>query len=200
MPDDDTSSARDAHDDDGGAGGAQTQQRFMLQIEGVDASAGVHPTTNTATSANRTRKTSVTTRRPSLGERDLRMSSGSVSGDKGAGGTIEAAAAKEDYGVIVDEFGKRMGVLRKVLDAGLERQRKVTAETTIIEGGAGAVGYELSDAPEGHGPGPADALDLVAMTAADNDSGQQQGPALQGPADGPSQRGTSNNQGELVGD
>lgn len=153
MPDDDTSArgrGPDDHDQEGGDAQPPQQQRFMLHIEGIDSSAGV-PTSGTMTNVNRARKTSAATRRPSLGDRDLRGSSGSVnSGDKGATSASQQQQGKEDYGVIVDEFGKRMGVLRKVLDAGLERQRKVAAATTTDDGGAGHE-VALANAPTSAG-------------------------------------------------
>lgn len=118
----DETAARSASDDDGGA---QTQQRLMLRIEGVDID-GCLPSSSTS----RARYSSAAARRPSLDERDIRMSSGSTGGDKnaqGGGGVGAQQATQEDYDAIVDEFDKRMGMLRKVIDAGLERQRKVAA-------------------------------------------------------------------------
>lgn len=115
------------------------------------------------------------------------MSSGSASGDKGTG-AAQQAASKEDYGVIVDEFGKRMGVLRKVLDAGLERQRKVSAATTH---GDGVGDHEMNHAP---GAEPADASD----SAAADDNNQQDPPQRQ--ADASSQRQSSNDGGGAAGD
>lgn len=183
MPDDDAarSGAGSAPDeyDAGGSAQAPQQQRLMLHIEGVDATAGVPTTTTTAAAANqRTRKTSAATRRPSLGDRDLRLSSGSAnSGDKGI---QQQAAAREDYNVIVDEFGKRMVVLRKVLDAGMERQRKVATTTTTATTESGGGYHEVPNAP-----------------AADDDNTQQQqqDPPKRQPTDRPTQQLSSNDGG-----
>ncbi|KAK2596824.1 hypothetical protein N8I77_012717 [Diaporthe amygdali] len=85
-------------------------QQLVLRIEGVGDNAISSP------SAAPAQGPGTRARKASLDERDLRMSASSPSGavqDK----------AKEDYGAIVDEFEKRMSVLRKVVDAGLERQR-----------------------------------------------------------------------------
>lgn len=184
MPNDDDNARGDTVDDDDEAGAQaqrQSQQRFMLQIEGVDAGAGI-PISSTA---NRTRKSSAAARRPSLGDREMRMSSGSASGDKGA---AQQASAKEDYGVIVDEFGKRMGVLRKVLDTGLERQRKVAEAVTTND--------EMPHAPLS-GLGPADVCDLSTTTAAGQCSRDQQQQELfqKQPADQSSPRPSSNDGG-----
>lgn len=145
--------------------------------------------------------TSAATRRPSLGDRDLRLSSGSASGDKGIA-QQNNTAAKEDYGVIVDEFGKRMVVLRKVLETGLERQRKVTAATDdATEGGGGVPGNPNAS---GAAPEPADApRNLVSTTtkrAGDNSNPQQQDPPQKHSLDRSDQRPSSNDGGGSVGD
>lgn len=107
--------------DDGSA------QRLMLRIEGLD----LESTTATATST-RPQKSSTAAKKPSLEERDLRMSAGSSSG----GATPQGGKAGEEYGVIVDEFDRRMGMLRRVVDAGLERQHKVAFAVAEDSGGA----------------------------------------------------------------
>lgn len=91
-------------DDETGAG-----QRLVLRIEGVGDNAV--PATSTTSQTPGTRA-----RGPSVDERDLRMSASSPS-------VAAQDKAREDYGAIVDEFDKRMGILRKVVDAGLERQQ-----------------------------------------------------------------------------
>lgn len=183
MPDDDAArsgagSAQDEYDT-GGSAQVPQQQRLMLHIEGVDATVGI-PTTTTAAANQRTRKTSAATRRPSLGDRDLRLSSGSAnSGDKGI---QQQTAAREDYNVIVDEFGKRMVVLRKVLDAGMERQRKVATTTTVATTESGGGHHEVPNAP-----------------AADDDDDdtqqQQQDPPKRQPTDRSTQQLSSNDGG-----
>lgn len=108
--------------------------RLMLRIEGVDVASGVPP------ASTRTRKPSISTvahtssaaaaggRRPSLEERELRMSaSGGGGGGKRASPSGPGAQGNEDYGAIVEEFDKRMGMLRKVIDASLERQQYTTS-------------------------------------------------------------------------
>lgn len=91
-------------DDETGAG-----QRLVLRIEGVGDNAV--PAASTTSQPHGARA-----RGPSLDERDLRMSASSPS-------VAAQDKAREDYGAIVDEFDKRMGILRKVVDAGLERQQ-----------------------------------------------------------------------------
>lgn len=91
-------------DNETGAG-----QRLVLRIEGVGDNAV--PATSMASQTPGTRA-----RGPSLGERDLRMSASSPS-------VAAQDKAREDYGAIIEEFDKRMSILRKVVDAGLERQR-----------------------------------------------------------------------------
>lgn len=170
MPDDDVSTRGGGPDDlDTGAQAAQ-QQRLMLHIEGIDSTAGVSSSSNTATTANqRTQTTSAATRQPSLGDGDMRLSSGSISGEKGTAQQI-GTAIKEDYGVIVDEFGKRMLVLRKVMEKGLERQRKVTVATDdAIQGNDGGPGDPNAS---GTAPGPAatpcDLVSTMSKRADDN--------------------------------
>lgn len=93
-------------DDETGAG-----QRQVLRIEGVGDNAV--PSVSTASQGSSARA-----RRPSLEDRDLRMSASSPS-------VAAQDRAREDYGAIVDEFDKRMNILRKVVDAGLDRQRNI---------------------------------------------------------------------------
>lgn len=76
---------------------------LMLRIEGVDLA---HPPRSRALHS----------------KASLELSSGSSSG------VGQPAAHHEDYGAIVDEFDKRMVVLRKVLEAGRERQLKMAAD------------------------------------------------------------------------
>lgn len=91
-------------DDETGAG-----QRLVLRIEGVGDNA--ISSTSTPSQVPGTRA-----RRPSLEERDLRLSASSPS-------VAAQDKAREDYGAITNEFDKRMNILRKVVDAGFERQR-----------------------------------------------------------------------------
>jgi hypothetical protein len=90
-------------DDETGAG-----ERLVLRIEGVSDNAVSSTSTSLQTPGSRAR-------RPSLEERDLRMSASSPS-------VAAQDRVREDYGCILDEFDKRMSILRKVVNAGLERQ------------------------------------------------------------------------------
>ncbi|PSR88804.1 hypothetical protein BD289DRAFT_431658 [Coniella lustricola] len=133
----------EAHHGDDGGGGGGPPQRLMLRIEGVDVASGGGIA---QTFATRARKSSVSVatqgqpqgsaaagaaaRRPSLDERELCMSgsggSGVGVGKRGSPSVGLEAHGHEDYGTIVEEFDKRMSMLRKVLDAGLERQQYTT--------------------------------------------------------------------------
>ncbi|KAJ4393724.1 hypothetical protein N0V93_002939 [Gnomoniopsis smithogilvyi] len=94
---------------------------LMLRIEGVDLS---RPP-----------------RRAVRNKASVELSSGSSSG-------VGQPAQQEEYGAIVDEFDKRMAVLRKVLDAGRERQMKMAVEGEAEAGPGEPPGAELP----GHGP------------------------------------------------
>ncbi|KUI55754.1 hypothetical protein VP1G_03176 [Cytospora mali] len=108
------------------------QQQLILRIEGLGLDAVPPSSGSSHTPGTRTRKSSTATatgtaagaggRRSSLDERDLRMSGSSGAAAQGQ------EKGKEDYASIIDEFDKRMGVLRRVVDAGLERQRKLTVD------------------------------------------------------------------------
>ncbi|KAI3390316.1 hypothetical protein diail_10126 [Diaporthe ilicicola] len=111
---------------------SSARQRLILRIEGVGDNAV--SSTNAALQTPSTR-----TRKRSMDERDLRMSASSPSG-------AAQDKAKEDYAAIVDEFDKRMSVLRKVVDAGLERQRSAQ--------GARLADDELSAGIAAHGANP----------------------------------------------
>ncbi|KAG8163764.1 hypothetical protein KVR01_007061 [Diaporthe batatas] len=91
-------------DDEAGAG-----QRLVLRIQGVSDSA-------VSSVSTASQGPSARPRRPSLEDRDLRMSASSPS-------VAAPDRTREDYGAIVDEFDKRMNILRKVVEAGLDRQR-----------------------------------------------------------------------------
>lgn len=109
-----TSNSAITLDDDTAAG-----QRLVLRIEGVGDNA--LSATSTASQVPGARA-----RRPSLEDRDLRMSASSPS-------VAAQDRAREDYGAIVDEFDKRMNILRNVVDAGLERQRNLPG-THVADG------------------------------------------------------------------
>ena len=99
-------------DGDGGSGGAN----LMLRIEGL----GIEGGGSGASSTTRHRgKGSSPLAAGDGGELQLSTASGSTS---------KQAAVEENYGLLIDEFEKRMGVLRKVVSAGEERQRKVAAD------------------------------------------------------------------------
>ena len=107
---DDTPAAPGAQDD--GAGSAN----LMLRIEGVGIEGG-----SGASSASRQRggKGASPLATGDGGELQLSTASGTRS---------RQAAVEEDYGLLIDEFEKRMGVLRKVVSAGEDRQRKVATD------------------------------------------------------------------------
>lgn len=103
---------------------------LMLRIEGVDHAA--RPP-----------------RRSARSKASLDLSSGSSSG-------VGQPGQQEDYGAIVDEFEKRMMVLRRVLDAGRERQVKMAADLGAAQSGPGETpgaegsGHSVSHASVGH--------------------------------------------------
>ncbi|ROV95906.1 hypothetical protein VSDG_05143 [Cytospora chrysosperma] len=115
------------------------QQQLILRIEGLGLDA-VAPSRAPGTRARRSSTATATGagaagRRPSIEERgDLRMSGSSGAAPQGQGQGQERG--REDYAAIMDEFDRRMGVLRKVVDAGMERQRRLAAdeEDTAPEG------------------------------------------------------------------
>lgn len=71
------------------------------------------------------------------------LSSGSSSG-------VAQPAQQEDYGAIVDEFDKRMVVLRKVLDAGRERQLKMAVDAGGETGPQEPPAAEVPGRPASH--------------------------------------------------
>jgi hypothetical protein len=83
-------------------------ERLMLRIEGVESGA-------------------------MASERELRLSEersgGSGSGNSGASGHRDA----EDYTSLVDEFEKKMSLLRKLVDAGEDRRRKIAVDPAAAE-------------------------------------------------------------------
>lgn len=117
------------------------QQQLILRIEGLGLDA-VAPSRAPGTRARRSSTATATGagagaagRRPSIEDRgDLRMSGSSGAAPQGQGQGQERG--REDYAAIMDEFDRRMGVLRKVVDAGMERQRRLAAdeEDTAPEG------------------------------------------------------------------
>ncbi|KAJ4418048.1 hypothetical protein N0V82_005802 [Gnomoniopsis sp. IMI 355080] len=103
---------------------------LMLRIEGVELARPPRP-------------------RALRSKASLELSSGSSSG------VGQSAAQQEDYGAIVDEFDKRMVVLRKVIEAGRERQLKMApdggAETGPSEMPAAEMpGHSVSHASVGY--------------------------------------------------
>lgn len=106
----------------------ENPQQLILRIEGLGVDAVPSSSSpHLAAPGSHARRSSTATatgpgaggRGPSYEERDLRMSGSSVTAQGQEKG-------KEDYATIIDEFDKRMGVLRKVVDAGLERQRRLS--------------------------------------------------------------------------
>lgn len=102
----DTSAAAQPANDAAAASSSSPPERLMLRIEGVDLAGGGGPAPHRAASN-------------SSMMRDV--SSGSGSGSSGG------APHQEDYNALVHEFDSRMAVLRKVVDAGAERQAKLAA-------------------------------------------------------------------------
>lgn len=73
------------------------------------------------------------------------------SGGSGAGSGRQQASGveQEDYGALIEEFEKRMGVLKKVVDAGDERRRKVEGDAAAAEAiRQGEAGEEAEDEAE----------------------------------------------------
>ncbi|KAK7738559.1 hypothetical protein SLS53_006079 [Cytospora paraplurivora] len=114
-------------------------QQLILRIEGLGGDAV--PSSSAppqATPGTRARTSSAATatgigagagssgRGPSVEERDLRLSGSSATGQ--GQGQHGQEKGKEDYAAILEEFDKRMGLLRKVVDAGMDRQRKLTVD------------------------------------------------------------------------
>lgn len=105
--------------DDGGA----PAPRLMLRVEGM----GIPPPPSAIAIGPRKQAALATgaKKRPSQES----MSNSGASGGPGLG--------TQDYNTIVEEFDKRMGVLRKVVDAGMERQIKMAAAEAEVSAGAG---------------------------------------------------------------
>lgn len=107
--------------------GTQPQpQRLLLRVEGVDIDGGGPGLAlATATTRTRARKSSAAAAAKKQPSQESLSGSGSGSG----------AAGQRDYSAIVDEFDRRMGILRKVVDAGMERRAKmVEAEAQTGDG------------------------------------------------------------------
>ncbi|KAF3762081.1 hypothetical protein M406DRAFT_332482 [Cryphonectria parasitica EP155] len=114
--------------------GAQ-QRLMMLRIEGVDIAGPAFPPQNSSTRARKSSTSmpaaAAAARKSSPEERDLHMSgSGAKQVPSPAGIDMQD---HEDYGAILEEFEKRMVVLRKVVDAGMERQHKIAAAAAAAE-------------------------------------------------------------------
>lgn len=94
------------------------EHKLMLRIEGVGIEGGALP------GGGSTRGGKGAAAQEAV---DLQLSG---SGGKQASSSTGSGQQQQqdDYGVLIDEFEKRMGVLRKVVDAGEERQRKVAAQ------------------------------------------------------------------------
>ncbi|KAI1772608.1 hypothetical protein F4818DRAFT_133658 [Hypoxylon cercidicola] len=99
----------DGESNNGNEGGDSSRRadRLMLQIEGVDSNAlGSESGVSGAAS---------------------RHGSGSGSGG-GSGQHDRERGNAEDYPSLIDKFERRMSTLRKIVDAGEERQRKIAAD------------------------------------------------------------------------
>ncbi|KAI1326156.1 hypothetical protein F5Y16DRAFT_238646 [Xylariaceae sp. FL0255] len=96
-----------------------TQRRLMLRIEGIDMTAA-------ASASSELRVSDHHRRHPPTG-------SGSASGSgSGSGvGSGHHQEGGEDYASMLDEFGKRMNTLRKVVKASEDRRKKVAAKAGI---------------------------------------------------------------------
>lgn len=104
---------------------ADSDGGLMLRIEGVDL-------------ANPPPKPRAVRSKASID-----LSSGSSSG-------VAQPAQQEDYGAIVDEFDKRMAVLRKVLEAGRERQLKMAVDASGETGPQEPPAAEVPGRPASH--------------------------------------------------
>ncbi|ROV91515.1 hypothetical protein VMCG_09437 [Cytospora schulzeri] len=179
----------------GGGGGAANnnttdpddenpQQQLILRIEGLGLDAvplssapshtpgGAHARkSSTATAATVTGVGAGIGRKSSFEERDLRMS-----GSSGAAAPHgqEKERGKEDYASIMDEFDKRMGVLRRVVDAGMERQRRLAAVDDDDDGDEG-LGHEGLGLP----PSGTHMHDWGAVTGGEEQGEGERGTALQ---------------------
>lgn len=98
---------------------------LMLRIEGVDLS-------------------SPAPRRTMRSKASAELSSGSSSG-------VGQPAHQEEYSAIVDEFDKRMVVLRKVLDAGRERQLKMAVDAGFDTGAGEPPAADMPGRSASHG-------------------------------------------------
>jgi hypothetical protein len=119
---------------DGGGGGdnngspSKKPDRLMLRVEGIEGGS-------------------------LASERELRLSgekSGHGSGSGSGSGSVQKGAEIEDYNVLVDEFDKRMTMLRKVVDASEKRRRKVSEGVDIggnaqLDVGANAAPASMED-------------------------------------------------------
>lgn len=118
--------------------GTQPQpQRLLLRIEGVDAGGGGSAalTTATATTRTRARKSSAAAAAKKQPSQESLSGSGSGSG----------AAGQRDYSAIVEEFDRRMGILRKVVDAGMERRAKMAEAEALGGDGEVSATVEVED-------------------------------------------------------
>lgn len=115
--------------------GSTPAPRLMLRIEGM----GVPPPPAAATGGRRARPSSATA------AAKKKPSQESMSGSGISGAAASGVMHSQDYGAIVEEFDKRMGMLRKVVDAGMERQ----ARTAAAEAEAGDGDGEVPAGPSG---------------------------------------------------
>lgn len=111
---------------------APAPPRLMLRVEGVgvEGSGGGSALPPPATARPRPISALVTQKRPS---QESMSGSGSRSRSRGVGAAIGSHG--QEYGPILDEFDRRMGMLRKVVGAGVERQAKLAAAETETGGG-----------------------------------------------------------------
>lgn len=104
---------------DGGGGGGTSGEdqrkrpdRLMLRVEGVE-NAGFGSEVDMRLSGE-----------------EGRQDAGSRSGSGASGRTDSGKGELEDYHTMVEEFEKRLSMLRKVVDAGEDRRRKIQASAT----------------------------------------------------------------------
>lgn len=155
--------ARGAADSDGSG--------LILRIEGVDLT---HPPLPPPPAA------AVAAPRAVRSKASIDLSSGSSSG------VAQPAAQQEDYGAIVEEFDKRMVVLRKVLEAGRERQLKMAVDAD--GGGRGETGPHEPPAAAAEMPGRPASHTSIGHDHADNAPSGSRRPSNSSGVSGPGQQ------------
>jgi hypothetical protein len=129
MAGDESGATGTSKDDEGEGAADNVGRRLMLQIEGVsfeEGSSGSPARSMLGGAAGGVRLGGGKTPSPGTEAGDMQLSGAGSSRDN-SGGVRHGQGAEEDYGTLIEEFEKRLGVLKKVVDAGEERQRKMAA-------------------------------------------------------------------------